>query len=365
MRTSGKLAQLLQIMLAASLLVAASGCKKQAADQAATATTAAPTDQQMSSNITSRLNTESALSGQPIQVAVDNGRATLSGTVTDEASRSLAANDAASVDGVKTVINNLTVRPARSEAPAMQEPAPRRERTRAYAPAPAAEPPAPVHTAAQRTPEPVKVVNPPAPPKPVTRTVTVPSGTTIPVRLTEALETGKTQPNSVFHASLAGDLIADGVTAIPRGASVLGRVIEAKDATHYTGNSVLTLELTQITANGQTFHLVTDPYTQQGKGRGKNTAEKVGGGAAIGALIGALAGGGKGAAIGAATGGGVGAGANTITRGEQVKLPSESMVNFRLQNPISVTTTTTPGGQQVKSYDSGDTSQPDPTLQQR
>ena len=124
--------------------------------------------------------------------------------------------------------------------------------------------------------------------------------------MTDALETGKTQANAAFHASLASDLVADGVTAIPRGAAVLGRVVEAKDATHYSGSSALTLELTQIRSRGQTYHIVTDSYSQEGKGRGSNTAKKVGGGAAIGAVIGALAGGGKGAAIGAAAGGGVG-----------------------------------------------------------
>ena len=358
------IARLLQVMLAASLLTMASGCKKQPAQPATAATPAAPTDQQISADITSKLNAESALKGQAIQLNVDDGRATLNGTVADEASRSLAANAAASADGVKTVINNLTVRPMKAERYMAPEPSPRRpesnsRRSTAHADAP----PAPVQQASQNAPEPVRVVPPAAPPKPVTRTVTLAAGTTVPVRMTETLETGKTQPDAVFHGSLASDLTVDGVTAIPRGSNVVGRVIDAKDATHYSGSSLLTIELTQVSANGQTYHLATDPYTQQGKGRGKNTAEKVGGGAAIGALIGALAGGGKGAAIGAAAGGGVGAGANTITRGQQVQIPSESLVNFRLQNPISVTTTT--GGHQVKSYDSGDAPQPDPTLQQR
>lgn len=359
MRNSRTIARLLQITLAASLLAMGAGCKKQAAEPTA-ATPAAPTDQQISADITSKLNAESALNGQPIQLSVDNGRATLNGTVADEASRSLAANDAASAEGVKTVINNLTVHPMKAEREMARESNPRRSSTPAYPPPPSR---VPVQSGNQNVPEQVKIVPPAAAPKPVTRTVTLPAGTTVPVRLTETLETGKTQPDAVFHASLAADLTVDGVTAIPRGANVLGRVIDAKDATHYAGSSVLTIELTQVSANGQTFHLVTDPYTQQGKGRGKNTAEKVGGGAAIGALIGALAGGGKGAAIGAAAGGGIGAGANTVTRGQQVQIPSETVVNFRLQNPISVTTTT--GGNQIKSYDSGDAPQPDPTLQTR
>ena len=78
-------------------------------------------------------------------------------------------------------------------------------------------------------------------------------------------------------------------------------------------------------------------YTLTGKGRGKNTAEKVGGGAAVGAILGGIFGGGKGAAIGAAAGAGVGAGANAVTKGQEVSLPSESIVRFRLTNAISIT----------------------------
>ena len=90
--------------------------------------------------------------------------------------------------------------------------------------------------------------------------------------------------------------------------------------------------------------IINWPQQQLANGRGKNTAAKTGGGAALGAIIGALAGGGKGAAIGAVTGGGVGAGVNGVTRGQQVQIPSETLVSFHLQSPISVTTSKTVGG---------------------
>jgi hypothetical protein len=128
------------------------------------------------------------------------------------------------------------------------------------------------------------------------------------------------------------------MVVVRQGTTVEGRVIEAKDATHYTGSSALTLELSRINAGDQSLSIVTDPYTEQGKGRGKNTAAKVGGGAALGAIIGAIAGGGKGAAIGSVAGGGIGAGANTITRGQQVSIPAETIVRFRLSAPVQVTT---------------------------
>ena len=127
-----------------------------------------------------------------------------------------------------------------------------------------------------------------------------------------------------------------------------GRVDEAKDAAHFKGSSLLAISLTSISRRGERIEVATDPYSKQGEGRGKNTAEKVGGGAAVGAILGGILGGGKGAAIGATAGGGVGAGANTITRGQQVQIPSESVVRFKLANSIMVHVTT--GG---SSQDSG------------
>ena len=88
--------------------------------------------------------------------------------------------------------------------------------------------------------------------------------------------------------------------------------------------------------NGKSYDIHTDQWAKEGAARGKNTAEKVGGGAAIGAIIGAIAGGGKGAAIGAGVGAGAGTTAQAATRGEQVRLPSESVINFRLETSISV-----------------------------
>jgi hypothetical protein len=156
--------------------------------------------------------------------------------------------------------------------------------------------------------------------------------------MTDALDSASTQPGQTFRGTVAGDLIADGMIAIPQGATIVGRVVDAKDAAHFKGSALLSIELTQINAHGRQIAIVTDTFTKEGAGRGKNTATKAGGGAALGAIIGALAGGGKGAAIGAVTGGGVGAGVNAVTRGQQVQIPSETLVNFKLQSPVTVTT---------------------------
>ena len=122
-----------------------------------------------------------------------------------------------------------------------------------------------------------------------------------------------------------------------KGTDVYGRLAEAKEAGHLSGSSELQLELTRMVISGQDYPVVSSDYTLKGKGRGANTAEKVGGGAVLGAIIGGIAGGGKGAAIGAGAGSAAGAGVQVLTRGQQVKVPSETLLEFRLQQPVTVT----------------------------
>ena len=132
-----------------------------------------------------------------------------------------------------------------------------------------------------------------------------------------------------FRASIAHSIRINDQVAIPTGADVEGRVVDVKDATHFTGGSVLAVELTNLSMGGKNYELHTAEYRREGAARGKNTAEKVGGGAAVGAIIGAIAGGGKGAAIGSVIGAGAGGGAQAATKGQQIKLPTESV--YQLQ----------------------------------
>ena len=130
-----------------------------------------------------------------------------------------------------------------------------------------------------------------------------------------------------------------GVTSIPTGSfdsEARVRLVEAKKSGHYKGSSQLELELTSITANGATYPVESGYYTLNGASRGKRTAETVGGGAVLGTLIGAIAGGRKGAAIGAGAGAATGAGVQTVTRGPQVKIPSETKIDFTLKSPVTV-----------------------------
>ena len=169
--------------------------------------------------------------------------------------------------------------------------------------------------------------------------VTIPAGQPLLVRMIDGVDSSKNHVGDVFHASLETDLTVGNSVVARKGTDVYGRLAEAKEAGHMAGSAELQLELTRIVIDGKDYPVVSSDYTLQGKGRGKNTAEKVGGGAALGAIIGAIAGGGKGAAIGAGVGAGAGGAVQVLTRGQQVKVPSETLLEFRLQQPATVAAT--------------------------
>ena len=167
--------------------------------------------------------------------------------------------------------------------------------------------------------------------------ITVPAGQSMLVRMIDSVDSEKNHIGDIFHASLETDLFVNGTLVARKGTDIYGRLAEAQQAGHLSGSAELQLELTRMVINGRDYPLVSSDYTLQGKGRGKNTAEKVVGGAALGTIIGAIAGGGKGAAIGAGAGAGTGAAVNVLTRGQQIKVPSETLLEFRLQQPATVT----------------------------
>jgi hypothetical protein len=169
--------------------------------------------------------------------------------------------------------------------------------------------------------------------------VTIPAGQSLLVRMIDGVDSAKNYVGDVFHASLETDLTVGNSIVARKGTDVYGRLANAEKSGTFTGKSELQLELARMVIDGKDYPLVSSDYTLQGKGQGASTAKKVGGIAAAGAIIGAIAGGGKGAAIGAAAGGATGAGVQVLTKGAQVKVPSETLLEFRLQQPATVTPT--------------------------
>lgn len=166
--------------------------------------------------------------------------------------------------------------------------------------------------------------------------VTIPAGTRISVRTIDGIDSTKNLVGDRFQASLEEPLMVDGNVIADKGADVYGRLEQSKASGTFTGQSQLRLALTGIVVDGQTVPLVTGEYELTGKSRGASTAKRAAGVGAVGAVIGAIAGGGKGAAIGAAAGAGVGAGSEIVTKGDQVKVPSETLLDFTLQQDVSV-----------------------------
>jgi hypothetical protein len=178
---------------------------------------------------------------------------------------------------------------------------------------------------------------PPPPPPP--QKLTIPQGTTLAVRLVDTIDSEASTAGQTFHATLDSPLAVEGETAIPAGYNVEGHIVNVQSAGKFAGQSLLVLQLDRISVGDKNYNIQTDQYSRKGSSRGKNTATKVGAGAGIGAIIGAIAGGGKGAAIGAAAGGGLGGGVQAATKGQQIKLPSETVLNFTLQAPVTVIAT--------------------------
>jgi hypothetical protein len=339
-----------------SLAVLAAGCSR----------VGTRTDAQVASDVQNKINGDSNVPDKQLNINANQGTVTLSGTVTSDTARNAAANDAAQIEGVKTVVNNLQVAPASAATDQMTQP--QEQEKESY------NPPPPVKEA--RRPSPSKRPRPSAsrasssnesgdnglrttvPPSnsngssydsaqssapatpplpPVPQKITVPSGTQLSIRLNDEVNSEKAQVGDVFHGSLSAPVAIGDQTVIPTSADVEGRVVEVKSAGRFAGQSILTLELTKLSMNGHSYSLQTSQWSKSGNGRGKSTAAKVGGGAAIGAVLGGIFGGGKGAAIGAAAGAGAGTGVSAATKGQQIILRPEAIIAFQLQTPITVT----------------------------
>ncbi len=309
------------------------------------------TDGQVEEEIQNKLYNDSAIRSRGIEVQASGGVVTLSGDVNNDAERALAARDAATVEGVRTIVNNLQVQQATATpppAPPAAKPAKARvthaksngTRHRGKAEEDAADSSPTNDAVADNTPPPPlpapeTAPAPPQPPPPPKK-ITVPAGTQLTIRLNNPLDSERNQVGDSFHGSLSNPIVLDGETVIPAGADVVGRVADVKSAGRFAGNSVLTLELTSLSVNGRTYNIQTNQWTRSGSGEGKKTATKVGVGTAAGAILGGIFGGGKGAAIGAATGAGAGTGVAAAKKGQQIQLPAEAVLNFQTINAVTV-----------------------------
>jgi hypothetical protein len=287
-----------------------------------------------------------------VEIAVKDGEATLSGEVPDDGARYEAFKIATDTPGVKHVVDNMTLRTAQA-APAAEpdpvvEPRPtpkpvhkapkhhadsKMSSTMKPAPDPVPAPPAAASMPAE---QPVTAAAPPPPPPPQPKRVEIPAGTSVRVQMIDGVDSSVNHAGEMFHATLASPVVVDDQIVVPAGTDAYVKLVNAKSAGHMTGQSTLALELVRMEFQGKSYALASNEYSQTGSSRGKRTAETVGGGAVLGTLLGAVIGGGKGAAIGAATGAGAGGVAQGVTKGQQVRIPSETKLDFVLEQPVEV-----------------------------
>jgi hypothetical protein len=166
--------------------------------------------------------------------------------------------------------------------------------------------------------------------------LTIPADTLIEVRMIDSVDSERTRLGQTFRASLDEPIVVNGQQVVPRGADVICKLVDDKQSGKIQGRTVLTLALQNIQINGRLVDVTSNDVTEQSSSRGARSAKVVGGTAAVGAIIGAIAGGGKGAAIGAGSGAAVGTGAQVLTKGQTVKIPSETRLTFRLQQPVQI-----------------------------
>ena len=298
---------------------------------------------------------------------------TLAGAVDQKSLKSRAEKVARKVKGVKQVVNNLQVAPmaaASETAPAAaKEASPARVQRRTSKPSAAsrrharrsepveqsqnepsqADPNQQPVQAAQAQPPGASAAAPPPPPEP--QKVTVPSGTALPVRLVDTIDSATAQTGDAFHATLDSPIAIDGAVVVPAHYEVEGHVVAAQASGKFQGRALLDLQLDKIKVGERWYNIETDHFKQQTGSRGKNTAEKVGAGAVAGAILGGIFGGGKGAAIGSVAGAGAGGGVQAASKKPDIKLSSERLLTSSLQSPVTLVPTTKPAreGQRLDS----------------
>jgi len=170
--------------------------------------------------------------------------------------------------------------------------------------------------------------------------VTLPAGTAISVRTNQAVDSRNASEGQAYSAVVVDDVKgSSGEILIPKNSDA--QLVIRKVATGgTTGSPELTLDLNSVTVNGRNYLVSTADVSKKGNsgiGKNKRTAEMVGGGAALGTLLGAIAGGGKGAVIGAIAGAAAGGTAQVLTKGKEVKVPAETVLKFKLDQPVTLT----------------------------
>src|SRR5262249_16721328 len=216
----------------------------------------ARSDQAITTEIQSKMFSDPQLKAANISVQTNKGEVTLSGDIPSDAARYEAFKLASETPGVTKVVDQMTIKAAEAAPPPPPpEPTPapvRRSARRLTTPAPLS--PAPV--AAQ----PAAPAEPAPPPPPQPRTVEIPSGTTVTVRMIDSVDSSINHPGEVFRASLDAPIVVDNEVVVPAGTDVFVKLVQAKSAGRLAGRSELGLELVRMQFQGKSYTLMSNEY---------------------------------------------------------------------------------------------------------
>jgi outer membrane murein-binding lipoprotein Lpp len=166
--------------------------------------------------------------------------------------------------------------------------------------------------------------------------IQIPAGTELAIRIDQRISVKTSRAGDHFNGNVVEPIVSNGAVVIPRGTPVSGRIDESHRRGHFRGRSVLELRLTSMTLGGYEYPLDTRDNVQTRRGKGRRSAGIIGGMTGAGMLIGGLATGGVGLAIGAAAGAGTGTAIAGGTGNRDIDIPAESVVHFRLADPLVV-----------------------------
>jgi hypothetical protein len=164
----------------------------------------------------------------------------------------------------------------------------------------------------------------------------LPSGSEISIRLIDGVDSDRNREGDEFRASLEDPITMGNDVVVSKGADAKVRLVSEQESGKLRGKAGLTLQLVSITVDGRTVPVNSSDVSEYSGSRGARTAKSAAAVGAVGAIIGAIAGGGKGAAIGAGAGAAAGAGAQTVMKGQQVRIPSETVLTFTTEKPVQL-----------------------------
>jgi hypothetical protein len=171
---------------------------------------------------------------------------------------------------------------------------------------------------------------------PAARTVALPAGMVIRVRLNRALSTVRNRAGDPVEVTLDSPVVVDGRTVLSAGTTFAGHVTRSAASGRLKGRGVLGLTLDALEISGRQYPISTSTVTRTTEAHERRNIELIGGSTGVGALIGAVADGGKGAGIGAAIGTAGGTGLAAGTGKKEVELPAGTILRFTVKSPVTI-----------------------------